>query len=110
MKFDPQKHHRRSIRILGYDYTRPGGYFVSIVAQGRACLFGSVVDGEMVLNEAGRIADECWRAIPEHFPHAELGVYVVMPNHLHGIIVLHEHGRGTIYRAPTGDDHPDCVP
>ncbi len=113
MKFDPQKHpfdaaqgrHRRSIRIPGYDYTRPGGYFVTIVAQNRACLFGEVAGGEMVLNAAGRIAEECWRAIPEHFPNVELGVYVVMPNHLHGIIILNEHGRGTIYRAPTDGAH-----
>jgi REP element-mobilizing transposase RayT len=55
----------------------------------------------MMLNEAGKIAEECWRAVPEHFPNAELGVYIVMPNHLHGIIILREHGRGTIYRAPT---------
>jgi REP element-mobilizing transposase RayT len=101
MKFDPQKHHRRSIRLPEYDYTRPGGYFVTIAAYGRECLFGEVVGGEVVLNDMGRIAEECWRAIPEHFPNAELGVYVVMPNHLHGIIILHEHGRGTKFRAPT---------
>ncbi len=88
--FDPQKHHRRSIRLAGYDYTQAGVYFVTIVTQGRECLFGQVVNGEMVLNQYGKIADECWRAIPEHFPNADLGTHVVMPNHGHGIILIRE--------------------
>jgi putative transposase len=54
----------------------------------------------MILNKFGKIADECWRAIPEHFPYLQLGAYVIMPNHVHGIIVIRD-GRGTIYRAPT---------
>jgi len=58
------------------------------------------VNKEMVLNDFGRIVDVCWRAIPEHFPNVELGAHVVMPNHFHGIIIIHG-GRGTIYRAPT---------
>lgn len=87
-KFDPQKHHRRSIRLREFDYASAGGYFVTIVAWHRECLFGDVVDGEMKLNKYGKIADECWLAIPEHFPNVELGAYVIMPNHVHGIIVL----------------------
>ena len=87
-KFDPQKHHRRSIRIKEYDYSSGGAYFVTIVTWRRDCLFGEIVNGEMVLNALGKIADECWCAIPEHFPHVELGAYVVMPNHVHGIIVI----------------------
>lgn len=100
MKFDPDKHRRRSIRLKGYDYTQPGGYFVTIVTYQRDCLFGKIVGEEMRLNEFGKIADECWRAIPEHFPSVELGSYVVMPNHVHGIIVIND-GRGTRSRAPT---------
>ncbi|MEJ5342476.1 MAG: transposase [Thermogutta sp.] len=88
MRFDPERHHRRSIRLRGYDYTQPGAYFVTVCTQGRASLFGEVADGEMRLNEVGRIVQRCWEAIPEHFPHIELGAFVVMPNHVHGILVI----------------------
>jgi putative transposase len=84
MKFDPQKHHRRSIRLKEYDYTQPGGYFITIVTYQRDCLFGKITNEEMQLNTHGQIVDECWRAIPEHFPNVELGAYIVMPNHVHG--------------------------
>lgn len=102
MKFDPQKHHRRSIRLKQYDYAQPGGYFVTIVTYQRDCLFGEIVNEEMQLNELGCIADECWRAIPDHFHDVELGAYVIMPNHMHGIIVIRADAnasarRGTIH-------------
>ena len=87
-KFDPKIHYRRSIRLPGYDYSSAGAYFVTIVTWQRDCLFGDVVNGEMVLNDLGQIADECWRAIPEHFSNVELGAYIIMPNHAHGIIVI----------------------
>ncbi len=74
---------------------------MTIVTYQRDCIFGEIKNEEMVLNELGKIADECWRAIPEHFPFVELGAYVVMPNHVHGIIIITDGGRGTIYRAPT---------
>ena len=90
MKFDSQKHHRRSIRLKEFDYAQPGGYFVTIVTYQRDLLFGEIVDEEMALNDFGKIADECWRAIPEHFPNVELGAYAVMPNHVHGIVVINE--------------------
>ncbi|MBK9924982.1 MAG: transposase [Anaerolineales bacterium] len=101
MKFDPNKHHRRSIRLKGFDYAQSGGYFITIVTYHRDLLFGEVVNKEMRLNEFGKIADECWRAIPEHFPNVELGAFVIMPKHVHGIVVINNDGRGTIYRAPT---------
>ena len=81
---------RRSIRLRGFDYASPGAYFVTIVTQGRSTVFGEILDGEMRLSPWGHIAEECWRALPDHFPHAALGAFVVMPNHVHGIIVLHE--------------------
>ena len=89
-KFDPKIHHRKSIRLPGYDYSSAGAYFVTIVTWRRDCLFGDVVDGEMALNDFGQIADSCWCAIPDHFPNVELGVHVIMPNHVHGIIVIRE--------------------
>ncbi len=89
MPYDPEKHHRRSIRLKGYDYTQPGAYFVTIHAHREVgMIFGDVVDGVMQLNGAGQIADDCWRAIPEHFDYVTLDVWVVMPNHMHGILVF----------------------
>jgi putative transposase len=88
MAFDPKRHHRHSIRLKGYDYSRAGKYFVTMCTQDRACLFGEVVNGHMQLNDAGRVVEQCWVEIPHHFPHGELDAFVVMPNHVHGIIVI----------------------
>lgn len=88
MKYDPEKHHRRSIRLKGYDYRQTGAYFVTICTQNRACLFCKVVDGEMRLNEAGQMVLAEWNVLPERFPMVELDAFVVMPNHTHGIIVI----------------------
>ena len=77
---------RRATRLRDYDYSQPGAYFVSICVQHRKCLFGTITDGKMRLNEIGQIVVECWNRIPQHFPSVELGESVVMPNHFHGII------------------------
>jgi REP element-mobilizing transposase RayT len=97
-KFDPKIHHRRSIRLSGYDYSQSGAYFVTVVTWQRDCLFWDVVNGEMVLNDFGKIADECWRAIPEHFPNVELGAHIIMPNHGHGILAI----RADVLRSDVG--------
>ncbi len=102
MKFDSEKHHRRSIRLQGYDYSRSGGYYITIVTQGREMLFGTIVNGRMILNEYGGIVAEVWQWLQEQYPYVELGVWVVMPNHAHGIIIIHEDGRGGSRSAPTG--------
>jgi putative transposase len=88
MKYDPQKHHRRSIRLKGYDYTQAGAYFVTICAYQRLHVFGEVINGEMVLNETGKIARDEWFKTAELRPYVELfeDEFVVMPNHGHGII------------------------
>ncbi len=88
MRFDPEKHHRRSIRLRGYDYSQSGSYFITICTHNRECLFGDVVDGKMILNEFGNVAQQCWLEIPQHFEHVELDAFVVMPNHVHGIIII----------------------
>ena len=88
MKFDPQKHHRHSIRLKDYDYSQAGAYYVTIDVQNRECLFGEIVNYEMVLNEAGKMIDEQWSVLSERFPNIEIDVYQVMPNHFHGIIVI----------------------
>jgi len=87
-KFDPQKHHRRSIRLKGYDYTSEGAYFVTIVTQGRECLFGEIHDGEMIVR--------WWNELPNKFPDVVLGAFIVMPNHFHGIIFIINKRRGEV--------------
>ena len=95
MKFDPQKHHRRSIRLQGYDYTQEGGYFVTIMAYQRECLLGEIVNSEMTLSKFGLVAKIQWDKLPKRFPNIELGPFVVMPNHVHGIIqIINESRRG----------------
>ncbi len=112
MNSDPSKHHRHSTRLRGYDYSQAGAYFVTICAQDRECFFGEIVDSEMHLNDIGRIAAECWDAIPSHHSNVELDEYIIMPNHIHGIIVIvddaHER-RGVQLNAPT-TDAPTVVP
>ncbi len=90
MKFDSDIHHRRSIRLKGYDYTQAGAYFVTICTQGKECLFGKIDDGEMCKNDAGRMIQEVWDGLPQHYPGVDVDLFVVMPNHVHGIIVLVE--------------------
>lgn len=90
-KFDPKKHHRRSIRLPNYDYSEPGAYYITIVTWHRECLFGQVVHGAMKLNKIGQIVQWEWEVLPKRFKYLELGAYVVMPNHFHGILNFHEH-------------------
>ena len=100
MAYDPEKHHRRSIRLPEYDYSQPGAYFVTICTQNRLCLFGDVVNAEMVLNDAGRMVEAEWRALPERFLQVESDEFIVMPNHLHGIIIITDSGTFTDVGAP----------
>jgi putative transposase len=105
MTYDPNRHHRRSIRLRNYDYRQAGAYFVTICAQNRDCLFGDVVDGEIRLNLFGEIVAACWLSIPRHVRSVTLDEWIVMPNHFHGIIVIHESGRdGGGYPGAAGAD------
>ncbi|ALC16750.1 hypothetical protein DSOUD_1981 [Desulfuromonas soudanensis] len=94
MVFNPEIHHRRSIRLRDYDYSRAGAYFVTICAWQRECLFADIVDGTVRLNDMGRIVLECWDGLPGHYPPVELDVFVAMPNHIHSIIVINDPGFG----------------
>jgi len=91
-KYDPTRHHRRSIRLPAYDYTQPGAYFVTICSQNRECLFGDVINEEMILNQRGEMVERTWRELAECYPGVEVDAFVIMPNHVHGIIVLVEAG------------------
>lgn len=106
--YDPQIRHRRSIRLPGYDYSQPGAYFITIVTHNRACLFGNVEGEEVRLYVAGDIVRKEWLRTGDIRPNVELDAFVIMPNHIHGIIVLgcnaldeSRPGEGTLQRAPT---------
>jgi len=107
-KFDPRKHHRRSIRLKNYNYASEGAYYVTIVTQGREHLFGEIVNEEMVLNEAGEMIVKWWNELPNKFPNMILGEFVVMPNHFHGIIFIVETvGADLRVRPDDGKNKPD---
>jgi putative transposase len=112
---------RKSLRLPHYDYATPGAYFLTICVADRACLLGSVTDGKVVLSRGGRIVEETWRTLPSHYPHIELDEFVVMPNHMHGLLVIREDGSHPlpelvrafksfsareINKAPTGSRRP----
>jgi REP element-mobilizing transposase RayT len=88
VKYDRNKHHRRSLRLKGYDYSQAGAYFVTICTEDRQCLFGDVADGHMELNEAGQAVQETWKDLTVRFPSVVLDTFVAMPNHIHGIITM----------------------
>jgi len=98
MKYDPDKHHRRSIRMNGYDYRQAGAYFVTICVQDRVCLFGDIVGNEMRLNDVGRLVQSTWDDLPHRFTAVDLDMTIVMPNHFHGIITV-----GALLAAPLSD-------
>jgi REP element-mobilizing transposase RayT len=101
MKYDPNIHRRRTVRLQGYDYSQAGAYFITLCTQGRECLFGDIADRQMRLNDAGKIVAEEWMKTAEMRDEVELDEWMVMPNHFHGIIVIT--CRDTARRAPTGD-------
>lgn len=92
MAYNPKIHKRRSIRLKDYDYSQEGAYFITICTKNRECLFGDVVGGKMVLNEIGEIVDDEWNKTQYLRKNVELDEYVVMPNHLHGILTIDDVG------------------
>jgi REP element-mobilizing transposase RayT len=98
MKFDPNipfdatqgRHHRRSVRLRGYDYSQAGLYFVTIVTFRRECLFGEIENGEMKLNRYGEIVQWEWLELPKRLRYIELGAFSIMPNHFHGILIFND--------------------
>ena len=82
------RYHRRSIRLPGYDYGSEGYYFLTIVTAGRLELFGTIVDGEMRLSPEGACVERVWSDLPRHYPRVSLDAFIIMPNHVHGILIL----------------------
>ena len=104
MKYNSEKHHRRSIRLKGYDYSQSGLYFITICVQNRHCLFGEIENDEMILNEYGKIAATEWINTESIRDNIRLHEYIIMPNHIHGIIeIIDRKGdcRGELQFAPT---------
>jgi len=98
------KNKRRSIRLPEHDYSKQGLYFLTICVKDHLCLLGKIENGDCVLSQVGRIVKKNWMDIPNAFPRVILDDYVIMPNHIHGIIILAGHGRGLINQTPTGND------
>ena len=104
MTYNPHRHTRHSIRLRGYDYSQPGAYFVTVCSYGRERLFGNIMDGEMILNEFGHVLMESWQWLADQYPFVLLDQSVVMPNHVHGIVILtsfKDIRRGGSRTAPT---------
>ena len=114
MRYDPEKHHRRSIRLPDYDYRRPGAYFVTVCAHAGQCLFGVVTAEQVKLSDYGRIVTEEWHRTEALRDNVRLDAFVVMPNHVHGIIALvppgtqgdaDPHGYRAFAHSPAAVDH-----
>ena len=105
---DPRSHQRFSLRLEEYDYSFVGAYFVTICTWGRKCLFGEIADSIMGLNETGQIVQSNWEDLPNRFPSIEIDEFVVMPNHIHGIIVI-SGAHGSIHKMSVRAIHESLV-
>jgi REP element-mobilizing transposase RayT len=92
LRYDPDKHHRQSIRLKGFDYSTAGAYLITLCVQQRECLFGEVVQGSLQANHAGRMVERWWTELATKFSSLALDESIVMPNHLHGVLFLRETG------------------
>lgn len=101
-----QQRNRRSIRLKGYDYSQEGAYYITICVEQRLCLFGSIDNSEMILNDAGRMIEQEWLNLKERFPHIELHEYVVMPDHFHGILEITNVGAPLVGVQNSDVDNP----
>lgn len=108
MPYNPDVHHRRSIRLREYDYAQAGAYFVTICTQGRKSLFGEVVDGEMRLTDAGLMVASWWGDLNRRFPTVATDAFVAMPNHVHGIIIIGAHD-DAVATDPSSENHTMAV-
>jgi putative transposase len=115
------RYRNESARLRGWDYSSDGYYFITTCTKPRRDFFGHILQGRMILSIMGLIAEECWRAVPDHYANAELGAYVIMPDHFHGILVIRSgymaFGRvGTgvepvgTGRIPVGTGHAPSLP
>ena len=101
MSYNPQIHHRNSFRLQGYDYTQPGAYFITSVINHRECILGFIENGETRLSHLGLVVRQAWLDLPQHYPNAVLDEFCVMPNHIHGIILLTDENYGSKPAVPS---------
>jgi REP element-mobilizing transposase RayT len=102
---------KTSPRLKDYDYKQLGAYFVTTCTTQRLCLFGEILDGKMHLNPSGRIAEGAWTDLPNHYPHVHLDVFIIMPNHVHGIIfLLNDERRDRFRNLSLPDDNHSATP
>jgi REP element-mobilizing transposase RayT len=102
MKYNPDVHHRRSIRLKNYDYSQAGAYFITLCVQNRECVFGEIVDRHMHLSPVGENVFLQWTNLPQRFAGLELDAFVVMPNHFHAIILINPVGQCAALGAASG--------
>ncbi len=95
-------------RLPGWDYSSHGYYFLTICTKGHVHYFGDIVGGEMTLSDLGRVARDCWTAIPEHFPFALVDERVVTPNNVHGIVIIPPHGGNSMNTTVHRPDRREC--
>ncbi len=96
MIFNPEKHQRRSVRLKGYDYSQPGVYFVTICSWLRGFIFGEIINGKMALNEYGMVAEREWFNNVNVRTNIELNQFIIMPNHVHCIVIINRNRRGEV--------------
>lgn len=106
MPFNSKEHHRRSVRLKGYDYSSPGAYFITICTFQHHHLFGRIIDGSMLLNELGRTVAEEWLRTPQIRPVMRLDEWVVMPSHIHGIVIITALDPGSVGASAAADRAP----
>ena len=96
MIYNSDKYHRKSIRLKGYDYSQSGTYFITICVKDRACLLGDIINCEIKLNEYGKMVEYTWNDLTNHNHHIQLDKFIIMPNHVHGIIIINHDGANTV--------------
>ncbi len=112
MAYNPDIHHRNSVRLRSYDYRSAGAYFVTICTFQKEAILAEIVDRAASLSSLGNVVQECWQQIPEHFPHVNLDEFIIMPNHLHGIVFINDSDVGATHASPdltAVTDFPDIA-
>lgn len=95
-----EKYRTTSHRLKNYDYSSNGAYFITICTKNRQHFFGEILEGKMILNDRGNAVQKCWKDIPKHFPFALLDAFVIMPNHIHGILCIKEKNSSKLLQKP----------
>ncbi|MCF6153948.1 MAG: transposase [Candidatus Brocadia sp.] len=101
MTYDPKLHHRRSLRLKEYDYSRNGAYFITVRSYDKKCIFGNILIESVELTRLGKIVNDFWYEIPNHFKNVQLDTFIVMPNHIHGIIIINDDCMDAVSTSPS---------